>query len=158
MFQFIEVTLKKYVAELSTFDEYILEVRSGQLEWSLVHTSKPFWDENAYRLNENDYELLKLLISLLEESKDSTVLCVAAHDLGEYMRHYLRGKTLVERFGGKDILLKLIHNEDPEVKYHALKALQILMLNHYELLINFYGDIRLKDLLKNKELGLKFLT
>lgn len=151
MFQVVEDTLKTYVAELSTFDAYTLEVRSGHLEWGVIHTSKPFWIKNSERLNENDYELLKMLISLLYTSTDSTVLCVAAHDLGAYMSHYLRGKTLVEQFGGKDALLKILHDKDPEVKYHALKSLQILMLNNYNLLIDFAGDVKLADLLKKEK-------
>lgn len=151
MFQVVEETLKTYVDELSTFDAYALEVRSGNLEWSVVHTSKPFWIKNSERFNENDYELLKMLISVLFTSKDSTVLCVAAHDLGSYMSNYLRGKTLVEQFGGKDALLKIVNDEDPEVKYHALKSLQILMLNNYNLLIDFAGDVKIEDLLKKEK-------
>lgn len=139
------------MAELSTFDVYALEVRSGHLEWSVVHTSKPFWIKNSERLNENDYEILRMLISLLHTSKDSTVLCVAAHDLGEYMSHYRRGKTLVEQFRGKDALLKIINDEDPEVKYHALKCLQIMMLNNYNLLIDYAGEVKLADLLKREK-------
>ena len=43
----------------SSFDEYTTEVKSGRLEWSPVHKSERFWRENAARLNEKNYELLK---------------------------------------------------------------------------------------------------
>ena len=43
----------------SSFDVYASEVRSGRLEWSPVHKSAKFWKENAARLNEKNYELLK---------------------------------------------------------------------------------------------------
>ena len=43
----------------SSFDEYSTEVKSGRLEWSPVHKSEKFWRENAARLNEKNYELLK---------------------------------------------------------------------------------------------------
>ena len=76
----------------SSFDEYITEVRSGRLEWSPVHRSEKFWRENAGKLNDRNYELLKILINLLETSKDNLVLSVACFDLGEYVRHYQRGK------------------------------------------------------------------
>ena len=62
------------------------------MEWSPVHKSEKFWRENAGRLNEKNYELLKILINLLETSKDTLVLSVACHDIGEYTRHYHRGK------------------------------------------------------------------
>ena len=76
----------------SSYDEYVTEVHSGRLEWSPVHRSEKFWRENAPRLNEKNYELLKILITLLETSKDPLVLSVACFDLGEYVRHYQRGK------------------------------------------------------------------
>ena len=52
------------------------ELRSGRLEWSPVHRSEKFWRENAYKLNENKYEMLKILVHLLETSKDPLVLSV----------------------------------------------------------------------------------
>ena len=76
----------------SSYDEYVTEIRSGRLEWSPVHRSEKFWRENAYKLNEANYEMLKILINLLETSKDPLVLSVACFDLGEYVRHYSRGK------------------------------------------------------------------
>jgi len=76
----------------SSFDGYETEVKSGQLEWSPVHRSVQFWQENAPRLNEKNHELLRILIHLLEISRDPLVLCVASFDVGEYLRHYPRGK------------------------------------------------------------------
>jgi V-type H+-transporting ATPase subunit H len=35
-------------------------VRSGKLEWSPVHRTDRFWAENAQRLDENNYELVKV--------------------------------------------------------------------------------------------------
>ena len=86
---------KTWICVNSSFDEYSSEVKSGRLEWSPVHRSDRFWRENAGRLNDKNYELLKILIHLLETSKDPLVLCVANHDIGEYVRHYPRGKQWV---------------------------------------------------------------
>ena len=47
----------------SSLDEYSTELKSGRLEWSLVHKSDKFWRENASRLNDNNYQLLKILVS-----------------------------------------------------------------------------------------------
>ena len=43
----------------SSFDEYVTEVKSGRLEWSPVHKEIRFWRENAHKLNDMNYELLK---------------------------------------------------------------------------------------------------
>ncbi|TRY72332.1 hypothetical protein TCAL_11458 [Tigriopus californicus] len=113
---------------------YVTEVHSGRLEWSPVHRSEKFWRENAHRLNDKNYELLKMLIHLLETTKDPLVLSVASFDLGEYVRHYSRGKHVLELLGGKTIVMSLLAHEDPNVRYEALLAVQKLMVHNWEYL------------------------
>ena len=48
------------------------------------------------KLNDKNYELLKILIRLLETSKDPLILSVANHDIGEYVRCLV--KCRVEHF------------------------------------------------------------
>lgn len=71
---------------------YHVHIFSPSLEWSPVHKSAKFWRENAVRLNERGQELLRTLVHLLEKSRDPVVLAVACYDIGEYVRHYPRGK------------------------------------------------------------------
>jgi len=99
-----------------TYDEYSSELSSGHLSWTPVHESEDFWKENATKLNDKDYEQLKLvfpfynlpslfillcvpayriLVRLLKDSDNPTVLAVAVHDIGQYVKHYERGKKLV---------------------------------------------------------------
>ena len=97
-----------------TYDEYSSELSSGHLSWSPVHESDMFWKENAAKLNDKDYEQLKYvwytsissctlltkgvnrtLIKLLKDSNDPTVLAVASHDVGQYVKHYQPGKKSV---------------------------------------------------------------
>uniref|UniRef100_A0A1B6EEE3 ATPase V1 complex subunit H C-terminal domain-containing protein n=1 Tax=Clastoptera arizonana TaxID=38151 RepID=A0A1B6EEE3_9HEMI len=118
----------------SSFDEYATEVKSGRLEWSPVHRSAQFWRENAPRLNEKNYELLRILIHLLETSRDTQVLSVASYDIGEYVRHYPRGKHVIEQLGGKQLVMQLLSHEDPNVRYEALLAVQKLMVHNWEYL------------------------
>lgn len=47
-----------YVA-FSSFGEYSHEIHSGRLEWSPAHTSEKFWQDNAHRLNEKNFELVR---------------------------------------------------------------------------------------------------
>jgi len=132
--QFLAEKLAASVQDLSSFDEYITEVRSGRLEWSPVHRSEKFWRENASKLNDKNYELLRILITLLETTKEALVLSVACFDLGEYVRHYSRGKHVLEQLGGKTMVMALLGHEDPNVRYEALLAVQKLMVHNWEYL------------------------
>lgn len=132
--EFLNETLQSSVQDLSSFDEYSTEVKSGRLEWSPVHKSERFWRENVARLNEKNYELLKILIRLMDTSRDPLILSVAAHDIGEYVRHYPRGKHVIEQLGGKQLVMQHLTHEDPNVRYEALLAVQKLMVHNWEYL------------------------
>ncbi|KAJ8279792.1 hypothetical protein COCON_G00068580 [Conger conger] len=132
--KFLLERLGESVQDLSSFDEYSSELKSGRLEWSPVHKSEKFWRENAVRLNEKNYELLKILTRLLEVSEDPQVIAVAAHDVGEYVRHYPRGKRVIEQLGGKQLVMSHMHHEDQQVRYNALLAVQKLMVHNWEYL------------------------
>uniref|UniRef100_A0A672Q953 V-type proton ATPase subunit H n=1 Tax=Sinocyclocheilus grahami TaxID=75366 RepID=A0A672Q953_SINGR len=135
--KFLLERLGESVQDLSSFDEYSSELKSGRLEWSPVHKSEKFWRENAVRLNEKNYELLKILTRLLEVSDDPQVIAVAAHDVGEYVRHYPRGKRVIEQLGGKQLVMNHMHHEDQLVRYNALLAVQKLMVHNWYLKGNY---------------------
>ncbi|CAJ0910717.1 12209_t:CDS:10 [Entrophospora sp. SA101] len=86
--EFLRVRLQENFYSLTTFDEYASEISSGMLHWSPPHESEQFWKQNVARLNERDHELIRILARLLSTSNDHTVLAVAAHDLGQYVKHY----------------------------------------------------------------------
>lgn len=132
--EYLAEKLQSSVQDLSSFDEYATEVRSARLEWTPVHKSTKFWRENAHRLNEKNYELLRILVHLLETSKDSVVLSVACYDIGEFVRHYQRGKNVLEQLGGKQLVMQLLNHTDPNVRYEALLAVQKLMVHNWEYL------------------------
>ncbi|XP_037292938.1 V-type proton ATPase subunit H isoform X2 [Manduca sexta] len=132
--EFLNERLQASVQDLSSFDQYATEVKSGRLEWSPVHKSAKFWRENAARLNERGQELLRTLVHLLEKSHDPVVLAVACYDVGEYVRHYPRGKHIIEQLGGKQRVMYLLSHDDPNVRYEALLAVQKLMVHNWEYL------------------------
>merc|ERR1712156_800784 len=132
--EFLKERMEASLQDLSSYDEYVSEVHSGRLEWSPVHRSERFWRENADRLNEKNYELLKMLIELIKTSSDNLVLSVACYDLGEYVRHYGRGKHVLEQLGGKTLVMSLLTHADPNVRYEALLAVQKLMVHNWEYL------------------------
>ena len=117
--------------DMSTFDEYASEVSSGLLEWSPVHRSEKFWRENVERLNDDRHKLVKILIQLLETSTDPKVLAVAAHDVGEYVRHYPRGKQVLDTLGGKQYIMMHMSHDEKDVRYEALVAVQKVMTQNW---------------------------
>jgi len=132
--EFLNDKLQVSIQDLSSFEEYCSEVRSGRMEWSPVHKSEKFWRENCHRLNEKNYELLRILIHLMETSKDALVLSVACHDVGQYARHYQRGKKVLEQLNGKQCVMTHLSHVDPNVRYEALLAVQKLMVHNWEYL------------------------
>ncbi|XP_065890325.1 V-type proton ATPase subunit H-like isoform X2 [Dysidea avara] len=120
--------------DLSSFDEYVHEVRSGRLEWSPVHKSEKFWRENVSRFNDDNYEILRLLVSILEESPSPVAVSVACFDIGEYVRYYPRGKKVIEQLKGKEVVMKLVVHSNSEVRMQALLAVQKMMVQNWEYL------------------------
>lgn len=117
--------------ELSTFERWAAEVKSKQLKWGLVHQEK-FWRENAKELEVNEFALLKELIELLR-SDDPEVVSVACYDLGEFVRFYPNGKSIVKNLGAKDLVMgKIGDKEPPEVQRHALQCMSKIMVNKWE--------------------------
>ncbi|KAI8998886.1 ATPase V1 complex subunit H [Trametes punicea] len=125
--QFLRDELSARFESLTTYDEYRSELLSGHLSWTPVHESDLFWKENATKLNDNDYELLKILIRLLNESNDPVVLAVASHDVGQYVKHYERGKKILTDLGGKTRVMELMSHPNSDVRYQALMAVQRLV-------------------------------
>ncbi|KAK7043755.1 H(+)-transporting V1 sector ATPase subunit H [Paramarasmius palmivorus] len=125
--QFLRDELTANFQSLTTYDEYTSELASGHLSWTPVHESDDFWKENATKLNDKDFEQLKTLIRLLKDSSDPSVLAVAAHDIGQYVKHYERGKKPVTELGGKTRVMELMTHENADVRYRALMSVQLLV-------------------------------
>uniref|UniRef100_A0A8C7IZY2 ATPase H+ transporting V1 subunit H n=1 Tax=Oncorhynchus kisutch TaxID=8019 RepID=A0A8C7IZY2_ONCKI len=81
---------------------------------------------------------LRILTRLLEVSDDPQVIAVAAHDVGEYVRHYPRGKRVIEQLGGKQLVMNHMHHDDQLVRYNALLAVQKLMVHNWYVLLLYY--------------------
>ncbi|KAG8926037.1 H(+)-transporting V1 sector ATPase subunit H [Tulasnella sp. 408] len=125
--EFLKEELTKNFESLTTYDEYTSELASGHLSWTPVHDSEAFWKENATKLNDKDYEQLKVLVKLLKESTDPVVLAVAAHDIGQYTKYYERGKKTLSDLGAKTRVMELMSHENPDVRYQALLTTQRLV-------------------------------
>lgn len=117
------------VLEMSSWDMYRSEVLSGILLWSPVHQSEKFWRENVTHFEDENWEVLGKLCEIVRTGKDPLALSIAAHDLGEFVRYHPRGKQILQETGVKVDLMKLLVNENPDVRKNALFALQKIMAN-----------------------------
>ncbi|KAI9179473.1 H(+)-transporting V1 sector ATPase subunit H [Blastocladiella emersonii ATCC 22665] len=123
----LQLHLRESLQRLSSFDEYVGEVVSGKLEWSPAHESEIFWKQNIARFADRDNELVRALARLLVTSSDPIVLQVAAHDLGQYIKHHPTGKKLLQDIGAKHRLMEMMTHENADVRYQALMAVQKLV-------------------------------
>ncbi|RCH90842.1 H(+)-transporting V1 sector ATPase subunit H [Rhizopus azygosporus] len=125
--EYMITELQQNFQSLSTFEVYASEVETGRLHWeSPSHASENFWKQNANRLNEKDQHLLRLLARLLSTSTDFTVLAIACHDLGQYVKYSSdpNSKSYLQSIGAKQRIMELMTHQDAGVRYQALCATQ----------------------------------
>ena len=72
--------------------------------------------------------MLRVLIGLLERSRESRVLAVACHDLGMFAEVHPHGRFILNDLRGKELVMRLMAHPDPEVQKHSLLCVQHLML------------------------------
>lgn len=70
MLQFLDTKLKEGIQTLSSFDMYKKEVASGALDWTHMHTSDKFWKDNIDKFEEKDFQVLRMLLKLIESSRE----------------------------------------------------------------------------------------
>lgn len=66
-FRVLSEILSENYRELSSFERLDSEINSGALRWGILHTEK-FWRENAKFVENDNFSLLKQLITLLNSS------------------------------------------------------------------------------------------
>lgn len=116
---------------MTTWDIYMAEVESGHLSWGILHTEK-FFKENAKAMEGTDgnFRMVRLLIKLVL-SDDDEVACVACYDIGEFSRHYPNGRSIAKRLGAKDVVMKMIDNDNTEIQRHALSCVSKMMVQNW---------------------------
>lgn len=65
----IAAMLREQAVHLSSWDKYKKEVLSGKLDWTPMHTSELFWRQNVEKFEDKDFQLLRVLLKLLESSR-----------------------------------------------------------------------------------------
>jgi V-type H+-transporting ATPase subunit H len=100
--------LKEGITVLSSFDKYKKEVLSGSLDWGPMHTSEVFWRANVEAFEDKDFQVLRVLLKLLEASREVRWLQEGGEGcMVEWVGTGRRGWEVGSRGGGQ-VLLKLL--------------------------------------------------
>ncbi|XP_038678557.1 V-type proton ATPase subunit H-like [Tripterygium wilfordii] len=124
----LEEGLKDNIKKLSSFDKYKQEVFLGHLDWSPMHKDPMFWRENIKIFEENDFQILRVLITILDTSSDPRALAVACFDLSRFVQHHPAGRVILTDLRAKERVMKLMNHENAEVTKNALVCIQRLFL------------------------------
>lgn len=124
----LEEGLKDNIKKLSSFDKYKQEVLLGHLDWSPMHKDPIFWRENITTFEENDFQILRVIITILDTSNDPRTLAVACFDLSQFIQYHPAGRVIVTDLKAKDRVMKLMNHENGEVTKNALLCIQRLFL------------------------------
>ena len=126
--------LRQNASEMSTFDEYAAEIRSGEFDPSAaINRSETFWKQNTENLSNHDFELLRLLVEKLKINDERPELLASTlHDIGEYVRHCPRSKRILQDPLVKERLMFLLNHGDHQVRLEALLTMQKFLVNNWE--------------------------
>ncbi|XP_059665642.1 V-type proton ATPase subunit H-like [Cornus florida] len=124
----LEEGMKDNIKNLSSFDKYKQEVLLGQLDWSPMHKDTIFWRDNIMHFEEHDFQVLRVLITILDTSNNPRVLAVACFDLSQFIQHHPAGRVIVTDLKAKDRVMELMDHQDAEVTKNALLCIQRLFL------------------------------
>ncbi|KAI3935105.1 hypothetical protein MKW92_029702 [Papaver armeniacum] len=124
----LEEGLKNNIKEMSSFDKYKQEVLLGHLDWSPMHKDPMFWRENIFNFEDNDFQILRVLITILSTSSDPRALAIVCNDLSQFIQHHSSGRLIVNDLKAKEGVMKLINHENTEVTLNALLCIQRLLL------------------------------
>ncbi|EYU39750.1 hypothetical protein ABFS82_06G176500 [Erythranthe guttata] len=124
----LEEGMKDNIKKLSSFDKYKQEVLLGHLDWSPMHKDLIFWRENITSFEEHDFQILRVLITILDTSSDPRTLAVACYDLSQFIQNHPAGRIIVTDLKAKDRVMKLMNHENAEVTKNALLCIQRLFL------------------------------
>ncbi|TYJ46815.1 hypothetical protein E1A91_A02G143900v1 [Gossypium mustelinum] len=124
----LEDGLKDNIKKLSSFDKYKQEVLLGHLDWSPMHKDPLFWRDNITCFEENDFQILRVLITIVDSSNDPRPLAVACFDISQFIQHHPAGRVIVNDLKAKERVMKLMNHESAEVTRNALLCIQRLFL------------------------------
>uniref|UniRef100_A0A803NVU6 non-specific serine/threonine protein kinase n=1 Tax=Cannabis sativa TaxID=3483 RepID=A0A803NVU6_CANSA len=123
----VDENLNKIKA-LKSFEIYKQEVLLGRLYWTSIRKDSAFWSNNIAHFEENNFQILRVLITILDTSCDPRALAVACFDLSQFIKHHIDGRFIVTKLNAKERVMKLLDHKNDEVTKNALLCTQRLLL------------------------------
>eukprot|EP00007_Cunea_sp_BSH-02190019_P008010 CAMPEP_0174229450 /NCGR_PEP_ID=MMETSP0417-20130205/427_1 /TAXON_ID=242541 /ORGANISM="Mayorella sp, Strain BSH-02190019" /LENGTH=457 /DNA_ID=CAMNT_0015306997 /DNA_START=71 /DNA_END=1441 /DNA_ORIENTATION=+ len=131
----LKTVLRTELQQMSSWERYLAELISGNLEWSISHKSERFWRENVLRFEDDKFRALGILTELMRVSTDENVISIALHDVGEFARYHPRGRTILDEIPDvKVAVMAHLDSPSPLIQRHALLCLQKMMITNWEFL------------------------
>lgn len=106
--------MEQNIKILTSFEKYEKELNRGYFDWSPVHSEK-FWKENVKRFEDDDFKMIKKLITFLDTNNKKNV-AIACFDLGEFCRFHPFGKTVLESLKAKDKIVIKAKSDDSSIR------------------------------------------
>jgi hypothetical protein len=128
--QWLTTTLLRNFKVLTTFERHRQELLSKKLSWSMVHEDI-FWKENALKFEDDNFNSVKLLVEMLK-AEDVQTVAVACSDIGFFVQYFPQGKLVVDKYGGKALIMALLGHQNPDVRKHALAACSKIMISNWQ--------------------------
>jgi V-type H+-transporting ATPase subunit H len=74
-------------------------------------------------------QLLRVLITTLENSRDPKTLAVACQDISRFIGSHLSGRGIISDLKAKERIMKLMAHDNPDVAREALLCVQKILLS-----------------------------
>ena len=75
------------------------------------------------------WQVLRILITILDKSTDAKALSVACHDIAQFIQFHPVGRGIILDLKAKERVMEKMSNTDPEVAKQALLCVQKILLS-----------------------------
>ncbi|CAM6120518.1 unnamed protein product [Calypogeia fissa] len=125
----LESAVEENLKDLNSFEAYKEEVLSGFLDWTPMHKDPNFWHKNCKKFEADDCQVLRILISILEHSRNPRTLAVACQDIYQFIGSHPTGRHIISSLNAKHWVMRLMVHDSPEVAREALLCAQRIFLS-----------------------------
>ena len=125
----------------TNWETYQMQVETGTMTWNELH-SESFFQRNYKKFEHDNFYVVSLLISYVVGSTsdrlrlpngvtvhlEDDLLALACNDIGEFVKFYPNGRSIVKRFGATESIMQLMYHESDIVRHHALRCVSKLLV------------------------------
>ena len=76
-------------------NQHVVQMHGHSISADLLTFCLQFWKENVEKFEEKDFQILRVLLKLLEASRETRTLAVGCHDLGMFITTHPHGRSIV---------------------------------------------------------------